>query len=476
MPQQRDDPADQEPGAEGPVLVGRHGGAQVVAQQDVDPVTGLLRYDAGEAAALAPATAAVLVVEVDDYLMTSQVIGDEAGKVLLMEAASRVRRAAREIGGQVRRLEGPHLLVLVPAGQEGAIGDAASHLALVHDRPAAHDAGALTVGIAVGPRDGHDVPSLIRAAMVAVARGKQDQPGSAVFYEPRMAEEARERFALGRALRAAIDRRDIDLAFQPQLHLATGAVVGVEVLARWTDGPRGPVPPASFVRIADQLGMGRALDRLVFEKTAEQLRAWDEAGVVVPRISVNLSPDTLRVGRLPDAAAEIIRRSGTTPDRYTVEIIESRVLEAEAGLRTLRRLREAGVRVSLDDFGTGYASFSQLVALPVDELKIDRAFLAQTEAGGADASSAVIGAIVGLAHTLDLDVVAEGVETPEQHDLLRAMGCPAGQGYLYSRPLSAEGLAAWLTTWQARPVLPGPRVGELRTPAPPTGRASPGSR
>jgi EAL domain-containing protein (putative c-di-GMP-specific phosphodiesterase class I) len=150
--------------------------------------------------------------------------------------------------------------------------------------------------------------------------------------------------------------------------------------------------------------------------------------------------------------------------------------EPDLGRAALHALRTLGVQLSIDDFGTGYSSLAYLRELPVDELKIDRAFLAQTEAGGADASSAVIGAIVGLAHTLDLDVVAEGVETPEQHDLLRAMGCPAGQGYLYSRPLSAEGLAAWLTTWQARPVLPGPRVGELRTPAPPTGRASPGSR
>ena len=422
-------------------VLGRVAAAE--AERDVDPVTGLSHYEPADAAILGRFTAAVLVVEVDGFVMTSHVVGVEAGEELLVEAAERVRQAAEVLNGRVRRLSGPHFVVLVPIADESAIHDAASHLALVHDRPASTDAGALTVGVAVAPRDGADVPSLIRAAMVAVSHGKRDHPGTAVFFEPEMAEDARDRFTVGRSLRTAIDKREISLVYQPQLDLVTGAVVGVEVLARWVDGSRGPVSPARFVKIADQLGMGRALDRLVFEKAIEQLHAWDLAGLHVPRMSINASPDTLRAAHIPAWVDEIMLRYDIAPRRITVELIESRLLEADVGLATLRRLRDLGLRVSLDDFGTGYASFSQLVTLPIDELKIDRSFLSDSD--DPVTSGAVVAAIVRVGQTLGLDVVAEGIERVDQQQLLRTLRCPVGQGYLYSAPLTAEQLVAWLS-------------------------------
>jgi c-di-GMP-specific phosphodiesterase len=258
-----------------------------------------------------------------------------------------------------------------------------------------------------------------------------------------MAEEAQDRFTLGRALRAAIERQEIDLVYQPQLDLATGAVVGVEVLARWTDPEHGPVSPARFIALADQLGMGRALDGVIFEKAIEQLRAWDEAGVHIPRMSINASPDTLRGVRVPHSVNEIMQRHDIAPRRITVELIESRLLEADAGLETLRRLRDLGFKVSLDDFGTGYASFSQLVTLPIDELKIDRSFLSDSD--DPVTSGAVVAAIVRVGQTLGLNVVAEGIERADQQELLRTLRCPVGQGYLYSRPLTADQLVAWIT-------------------------------
>jgi c-di-GMP-specific phosphodiesterase len=414
------------------------------ADRTTDPVTGLLQYEPMDATVLGPFTRAVLVVEVDNYLMASHVVGAEAGELVLAEAAERVSRAAAALGGRVRRLSGPHLLVLVPVADEAELQDAASRLALVNDRPASTDAGALTVGIAVAPQHGTDVPALLRAAMVAVAHAKREHPGTAAFYEPEMAEEACDRFTIGRALRGAIDRREIGLAFQPQLDLVTGAVVGVEALARWTDGARGPVSPARFVKIADELGLARALDRLVFEKAVEQLRRWDDAGLHIPRNSINVSADTLRGGQVPDAVIGLMRRHGIEPRRVTVELIESRMLDVDAGLTALRRLRDLGLRVSLDDFGTGYASFSQLVTLPIDELKIDRSFLSDSE--DPVTSGAVVAAIVRVGQTLGLDVVAEGIERTDQQDLLQRLRCPVGQGYLYSRPLTAHELVAWVTT------------------------------
>ncbi|GAB7002637.1 hypothetical protein JCM18899A_01080 [Nocardioides sp. AN3] len=415
-------------------------------ERDADPVTGLLHYEPIDATVLGPSTGAVLVVEAESYLITTHVVGADEGELLLMEAAERVQWVAAELEGQVRRMSGPYFLVLVPSADECRLHDVVSHLAVVPDRPASTDAGALTVGVAVGPRDGADVPSLVRAAMVALAHGKREHPGTAVFFEPEMAEEARDRFTVGRALRAAIERREIDLVFQPQLDLRTGAVVGVEVLARWVDGVHGPISPARFVKIAEQLGMGRALDRLVFEKALEQLCAWDAAGVHIPRMSINASPDSLRAGPVPQAMQALVRRHGIAPGRITVELIESRLLDADTGVSTLRQLREQGIRVSLDDFGTGYASFSQLVTLPIDELKIDRSFLSDSD--DPVTSGAVIGAIVRVGKTLGLDVVAEGIERVEQAELLRSLSCPVGQGYLYSPPLTAEKLVDWLA---ARP-------------------------
>jgi len=410
--------------------------------RDVDPVTGFVQYEPVDAAVLGPFTAAVLVVEVDSFLMTSHVVGCEAGELMLVEAAERVQQAATALNGRVRRMSGPHFLVMVPFARRSELHDVASHLALVDDRPAASDAGALTVGIALAHRDGADVPSLIRAGMVAVAHGRREHPGTAVFYEREMAEEAWDRFTVGRALRAAIDRREISLVYQPQIDLDTGAVVGVEVLSRWTDKDHGTISPARFVRIADQLGLGRALDSLVFNKALAQLRAWDDAGVHIPRLSVNASPETLRGRRVPQTVAESLRRHGVAAERITVELIESRLLDADVGLDTLRRLRDLGMRVSLDDFGTGYASFGQLVTLPIDELKIDRSFLSDSD--DPVTSGAVVAAIVRVGQTLGLDIVAEGIERVDQQQLLRTLRCPVGQGYLYARPLAADDLVDWL--------------------------------
>lgn len=408
----------------------------------VDPVTGLTHYDPADAGPALGQAEAVVAVEVDNYLMTSQVVGQAAADLLLARAAARVGAAASALGARVRRLHGPHLLVLVPTRAEGLLRELAGRLALLPDATDGPHPAALTVGVAVRPHDGSDVPSLIRAAMVALAHAKRETPGTAVFHAPGMAEEARTRLSVGRALRRAIDTGEITLVYQPQLDLVTGAVVGVEALARWHDVGRGQIPPTTFVRIAEQIGMSAALDRLVFDKALRQLRAWDEAGVQVPRVSLNVSPETLRAPGVPGVLERMLVEHRIAPRRVTVELIESRLLDETAGVAVLRALRQIGVRVSLDDFGTGYASFSQLVTLPIDELKIDRSFLSDSE--DPVTSEAVVSAVVRVAETLGLDVVAEGIERVGQQELLRRLRCPVGQGYLYARPLAPDELADWL--------------------------------
>jgi predicted signal transduction protein with EAL and GGDEF domain len=406
----------------------------------------------------APDGWAILVVEADDYLASTQVDGAEAGDMLMVESADRVLSVISPYQAVVRRLRGPHFLVLVAESDEETIHALADRLVHSADRHTGGLPGSLVVGGALSPRDGIQVPTVMRAAMTAATYAKRQRLGGAAFFDERMTEEARDRLAIGRALRTAIDRREIALAFQPQIDLLDGALVGVEALARWHDPVLGSIGPDKFVRIAEELGLSKQLDRLVFERSVAQLRAWDDAGVPVPRISVNISPETLT--GCPFDPADLLDAYGIAPHRVTVELTESRLLDEVESPAALQRFRDLGLRVSLDNFGTGYSSFGQLVSLPLDELKIDRSFLAlDSEHGRADA--AVVEAIVRAGTALGLSVVAEGIETQAQLDLVRSSGCRCVQGYLLAYPLGAAELAGWV----GATVVPFPRT-PLDEPAP----------
>jgi diguanylate cyclase (GGDEF)-like protein len=427
------------------VLYSREGNlleAELDEDRVVDPITGLPCYGPEDDRCLqrfAPAGWAALVVEVCDYLASTRAQGAEAGDMLMVESADRVLSVTSPYQAVVRRLRGPRFLVLVAEPEETiqALADR-----LVHSADRHHGLpGSLVVGGALSPRDGLQVPAVMRAAMTAATYAKRERLDGPAFFEDRMTEEARDRLAIGRALRLAIDRREIGLAFQPQLDLLDGSLAGVEVLARWHDPVLGAIGPEKFVRIAEELGLSKQLDRLVFERSLAQLRAWDDAGVPVPRVSVNISPATL-AGR-PFDVADLLAAYGVAPHRVTLELIESRLLDQVEGPAALRHFRDVGLRVSLDNFGTGYSSFGQLVSLPLDELKIDRSFLAlDSEHHCADAT--VVEAIVRAGTALGLGVVAEGIETQAQLDLVRSLGCPCGQGFLLAHPLDAAELASWI--------------------------------
>lgn len=407
----------------------------------IDPVTGLPFYDPEDDHCLerfAPAGWAVLVVEVRDYLTSAGVDGAEAGDMLMVASADRVLSVTSPYQAVVRRLRGPSFLVLVAESDEETVHALAERLVRSAGRHASLPGG-LVVGGALSPRDGIQVATVTRAATTAATYAKRRRLGGVAFFHDRMIEEARDRLAIGRALRIAIDRREITLAFQPQLDLGDGSLAGVEVLARWHDLVLGDIGPAKFVRIAEELGLSRQLDRLVVERSLAQLRAWDDAGVPVPRISINIAPASL-VGRGLDIA-DLIETYGVAPHRVVLEVTESRLLDEVEGAAAVRAFRDLGLRVSLDNVGTGCSSFGQLVTLPVDELKIDRSLLAP------DAEqAAVVGAIVKVGAALGLGVVAEGIETPAQLELVRSLGCSCGQGFLLGHPLDAAELGGWLET------------------------------
>jgi len=422
-------------------------GRDVTESRTVDPVTGLLFYDPSDGGAPDWAQpAGVMVVEVDNHAAVSHALGFAEGDRLLAESACGIQQVLDRRLSLLQRMRGPQFRVVVPETTQREMSRLAHQVTRIGwgTTPGGSIDSSMTVGAATGPEDGEDVHSLTRAALLALAEARSERPGTVLFFHSSMGRDAARRLELGAALRTAIDERLITLAYQPQVDLKDGSLVGAEVLARWNHGDdRMPISPALFVGIAEEIGLSRSLDQLVFEQACAQLRAWDDAGIHVPRLSVNFSPVTLTSPALVQCATQIIDEFGVDPERLTVEVIESRLVEERTGGRTLENLHAMGMRISLDDFGTGYSAFGQLARLPIDEVKIDRSFVAEDTKGGADAPIAT--AILQIAQTFGQEVVAEGIESPLQRELLRQKGCPIGQGYLFSKPLTADAFAAWAT-------------------------------
>lgn len=416
--------------------------------RDLDPVSGLLRYQPTRDDRYVTRTdvrpGAVVVVEIVDHV-TAMAISPAVADRLVADAAARVLETASTYGAVVRRLHGPQMALLLPGLDEPALIGLAR---MLHDGTATGWVPAavlrdgsqpvrLVAGIAVATDESEDVLALIRSATAAVAQAKRQGSEAPVVFHDRLADEARERLAVGRALRTAIDERNISLVYQPQVDLVDGSLLGVEVLARWNDPVLGAIAPDRFVRIAAEIGMSWQLDRLVFEKAFAQLGDWDAAGVTVPRIFVNVSPETIAEGRRV-GLRNLLAAYSVSPERVTVELVNCGLLDGELGLESVQRYRDLGLQVTLDDFGADESSFGQLTALPVTGLKIHRSLLA------GDGDAAALGAIIEAGTSLGLAVGAVGVETEVQRDLLRGLGCAAGQGYLYAAPLGPAELVEWL--------------------------------
>jgi len=427
-----------------------------------DPATGL-PYFLPETDGAASSGTAAMVVEADRYHAAQDVAGLAAGEEILVDTARRLRRATAGMRAELRRLHRGRFLLLLTGHDLADLAELAERLIVPSVQAETTRHGGLTIGIALGPIGDGDTEALVRAAMTAADVAHREVPGGSVVYEPWMSAETHERAAIAAALQGVIERREIDLVFQPQVRLTDGSIVGVEVLARWTDPVRGPIPPNQFVQIAEQLGLARPLDILIFEKACAQLRAWDVAGVPVPRMSLNLSPQSVGAGQVHHGMRRLLAENHLTPYRVRIEITENEILHRVGGAAPLQQLRAMGVQVSLDDFGTGYASFSRLASLPIGELKIDRSFLPGIDTEGPQAE--ILASMIQLGRALDLEVVVEGVETEAHHAIVRELGCTVGQGYLYARPMSAGTLEEWIAGGGAAASLPRARTGAaLRRP------------
>jgi len=393
---------------------------------------------------------AMLVLDLDDFDAVNDTFGHATGDAVLVQVAARLRSTIRE-GATVSRSGGDEFTILVEdvTGVSQAERFAARALATLA-APFTVRGEELRVGGSIGlvvtggTRDPLDVAELMRCAHLALFAAKERGKGQVMLFHKDLRERMADRRMRRTDLERAIDDDEFVLHFQPIVAIETGAIIGCEALVRWEHPTQGLLPPTDFVGLTEETGLIVELGRWVLEQSCAQLRVWADAGHADLRVSVNVSARQLHEDSFLDDVRGALRRHRVRPERLVLELTESIfALDAAAISEQLRALRELGVRIAMDDFGTGYSSLSYLQKFQMDILKIDKAFVDPLGDGDPD-SGALVSAIISLAHALRLEVVAEGIERPEQQAELRAMGCRLGQGFLYSRPVEPARLSALL--------------------------------
>lgn len=355
---------------------------------------------------------AVLFIDLDRFKQINDSLGHPAGDELLRMVAARLQEVVRE-QGLVGRLSGDEFVVVLP----GCDGLLASQVAerILNRLAAAHRVAGVSlitlasIGISLYPSNGDDMETLLHRADMAMYQAKGGGHGSFRFFSEEMNQRAQERLTLENALRDAIRQQTLTLHFQPQVRLSDGAIHGVEALARWRHPQLGAVSPSRFIPLAEECGMIAELSQWVLREACRQLADWRQRGVAVPAVAVNLSPSDFHDPELPRQLNLLLRRHGLSGADLVVEITEGMLLDNHpATLETLHALAALGVRLSMDDFGTGYSSLSYLHRLPISELKLDRSFVADLVDGGT--ALALTDAVMNIGRSLELTVIAEGVE------------------------------------------------------------------
>jgi diguanylate cyclase (GGDEF)-like protein len=300
----------------------------------------------------------------------------------------------------------------------------------------------VSIGASIYPRDGTDCETMLRNADAAMHQVKSEGQDGFRFYAANMTSDAADRVDLETDLRAALDRNELHLHYQPQVLLASGRVVGVEALMRWTHPKRGQVPPGVFIPVAEHSDFIHTLGEWAFSEACRQLKQWRDRGFAL-RMAVNVSARQFRSASFTDILKRAIEKTGVEPGDIALELTESVLVDDPMEAKqTLDGLKELGVRVAVDDFGTGYSSLNYLSRLPIDCLKIDRTFLQRIP--GERQDTAIVQAIISLAASLELDVIAEGIETEQQLAFLREHQCAEGQGYYFAKPAPPSEVESFL--------------------------------
>jgi diguanylate cyclase (GGDEF)-like protein len=401
----------------------------------------------------------VMFIDVDHFKTINDTLGHTAGDELLLEMARRLRDCVRE-DDTVARLGGDEFTVILAELREpeDAINVAQKILEAVQEpitignMPIVVTA---SIGIALYPVDGVDPESLLRNADSAMYRAKEAGRNTYTLCTDEMKKRAVERLSLESRLRRAIREQQLMLAYQPQINLVTGHTIGVEALVRWNDPERGVVNPASFIPIAEETRLIVPLGEWVLRTACRQTKEWHERGSGPIRIAVNLSARQFAQQDLVEMVRSALDEVKLDPSYLELEITETTAMQnAEVTVDVLRALRAIGVGISIDDFGMGYSSLNYLKRFPITAVKIDRAFVHDLATDEGDA--AIVSAVIGMARSLRLRVIAEGVETAEQFAFLRHKNCDEAQGFYFSRPTAPEELSRVLLE-QRLPIAREPR-------------------
>lgn len=388
--------------------------------------------------------AAILFVDIDRFKVINDTLGHSAGDAFIIQVAQRLRASVRDKDTVTRQGGDEFVIVLDDVNQVDDAGKVAQAILesmrssfIVHDTPLHMSA---SIGISLYPSDGQDAETLLKHADIAMYRAKGQGRNNYVFYAADMNMRATERLAMENRLRGALDRNEFELHYQPQYDAQSGKILSVEALLRWRNDQGELVQPDTFIPLLEETGLINEVGAWVIDHACGQLTRWHEQGWNQLRLAINISSHQVSNPQLPHHVEFALNHWKLAPDRLELEITESLMVNQNAVTEdVLNRLVGLGVSLAVDDFGTGYSSLSYLHRMSINTLKIDRAFV--TNIPDNENSMSIARAIVGLGKSLHLSLVAEGVETQAQYDFLRDLGCNLIQGYLFSRPVTADAIS-----------------------------------
>jgi diguanylate cyclase (GGDEF)-like protein/PAS domain S-box-containing protein len=390
-------------------------------------------------------TGAIMYLDLDRFKMINDMLGHNIGDLVLEHVAKKLQSAVRE-QDLVSRQGGDEFALLMKNVSKQEAATIAQRIIDVLEEPFVVDGNEVfvttSVGICLYPIDGETVVDLLRKADIAMYKAKRKGRNNFQFYDANLDKELYDRHEIEKELRKAIEKEEFQLHYQPIINLCSKAIIGAESLLRWNNSRLGQVPPDRFIPIAEETGLIVPIGEWVLNTACRQLKEWEDAGLNLS-MAVNISIRQFYQHNLAFVIADALNETGINPANLTIEITESMTMDVEVASKILEELKSLGVNISIDDFGTGYSSLSYLKTFPIDSLKIDKSFVRDIANSKGDENIAT--AILLMAHNLGLSVIAEGVETQEQLDLLHKYKCDRAQGYLFSKPLPAEEFKKLLT-------------------------------
>jgi diguanylate cyclase (GGDEF)-like protein len=434
-----------------------------------DPLTGLpnrhtCQEELAQLLSRGSESTAILFLDLDDFKHVNDTLGHAFGDLLLVKAARMLAGCVRATDRIYRFGGDEFIIVLSPLANDGAAAAICEQILAAFAVPVALGGRQIrsgaSIGVSICPRDGADVSTALRNADLAMYSAKANGKRSYAFFSPALGEAADQRLLLEAEMHRGLARGEFDLAYQPTVSAATGAVLGFEALMRWNAPARGPIPPAAFIPLAEANGFIVDLGRFALDRACAQIKSWQRDGLGWIRVAVNVSAEQFRRSDLFEDVRNALDRHGVPPRALGLELTESLLMsDPEAARAVLEQLRRLGVSVAVDDFGVGFSSLTSLRQFKADTLKLDRSFLRDVAADSA--SSKIVQSIVGLAHGLGMIVVAEGVESPLQHAFLTAAHCDVLQGFLFSPAVGAAHVPSLVTRVFVR-ADPGGQVSRCR--------------